>query len=206
MPARRGWPWLVGAGAVLGLGLGNHLTLLLMLPGAAIWLWAGRRAAGRPLARELLAALARSGCWSGRLRLSAAGGRSQSAGELGGSADARAALGAGLGPGVPRPGFWPAAGVSPRTGGGVERRGAAPVRRALGRHPGADRAVAVGSAPPRLVAGDAADRRGVQRLCDRLQHARFLRLSDPGLVRGRTLAGSRAGLGLEAARRGWLAS
>ena len=43
---------------MLGLGLGNHLTLLLMLPGAAIWLWAGRRAAGRPLARELLAALA----------------------------------------------------------------------------------------------------------------------------------------------------
>ena len=53
-----GWPWLVGAGAVLGLGLGNHLTLLLMLPGAAVWLWAGRQAAGRPLARELLAALA----------------------------------------------------------------------------------------------------------------------------------------------------
>jgi hypothetical protein len=54
----RDWPWLIGAGAVLGLGLGNHLTLLLMLPGAAVWLWAGRRATGRPLARELLAALA----------------------------------------------------------------------------------------------------------------------------------------------------
>ena len=53
-----GWPWLVGAGAVLGLGLGNHLTLLLMLPGAAVWLRAGRRAAGRPTAREALAALA----------------------------------------------------------------------------------------------------------------------------------------------------
>ena len=53
-----GWPWLAGAGAALGLGLGNHLTLLLMLPGAAIWLWAGRRAAGRPLGRELLVALA----------------------------------------------------------------------------------------------------------------------------------------------------
>ena len=54
----RDWPWLVGAGAVLGLGLGNHLTLLLILPGTAIWLCAGRRAAGRPLARELLTALA----------------------------------------------------------------------------------------------------------------------------------------------------
>ena len=54
----RDWPCLVGAGAVLGLGLGNHLTLLLMLPGAAVWLWAGRRAAGRPISRELLAALA----------------------------------------------------------------------------------------------------------------------------------------------------
>ena len=53
-----GWPWLAGAGAALGLGLVNHLTLLLMLPGAAIWLWAGRRAAGRPLGRELLVALA----------------------------------------------------------------------------------------------------------------------------------------------------
>ncbi len=63
-----GWPWLTAAGLALGLGLGNHLTLLLMLPGAAIWIWAGRRAAGRgaagrgaagrPLARELLAALA----------------------------------------------------------------------------------------------------------------------------------------------------
>ena len=53
----RGRRWLIGAGAALGLGLGNHLTLLLMLPGAAVWLWAGRRAAGRTLARDVLAAL-----------------------------------------------------------------------------------------------------------------------------------------------------
>ena len=53
----KGWPWLAGAGLVFGLGLGNHLTLLLMLPGAAVWLWDGRRAAGRSLVRDLLAAL-----------------------------------------------------------------------------------------------------------------------------------------------------
>ena len=53
----RGRRWLIGAGAALGLGLGNHLTLLLLLPGAAVWLWAGRRAAGRTLARDVLAAL-----------------------------------------------------------------------------------------------------------------------------------------------------
>jgi hypothetical protein len=53
----RHWPWLAGTGAVFGLGLGNHLTLLLLLPGIAIWLWAGRRAAGRSLARGVLAAL-----------------------------------------------------------------------------------------------------------------------------------------------------
>jgi hypothetical protein len=52
-----GWAWLVGAGLALGLGLGNHLTLLLMLPGATVWLWAGRRDAGRTLARDVLAAL-----------------------------------------------------------------------------------------------------------------------------------------------------
>ena len=53
----RGRRWLIGAGVALGLGLGNHLTLLLLLPGAAVWLWAGRRAAGRTLARDVLAAL-----------------------------------------------------------------------------------------------------------------------------------------------------
>ena len=53
----RGRRWLIGAGVTLGLGLGNHLTLLLLLPGAAVWLWSGQRAAGRTLARELLAAL-----------------------------------------------------------------------------------------------------------------------------------------------------
>jgi hypothetical protein len=54
----RGRRWLIGAGAVFGLGLGVHLTLLLMAPGMAVWLWAGRRAAGRSLARVLPAALA----------------------------------------------------------------------------------------------------------------------------------------------------
>ena len=54
----RDWPWLAGAGLVFGLGLGNHLTLLLMLPGVAVWVWAGRRAADRSVGRGLLAALA----------------------------------------------------------------------------------------------------------------------------------------------------
>jgi hypothetical protein len=37
-----GWPWLAGAGFVLGIGTGNHLSLLLTLPGIAAWLWANR--------------------------------------------------------------------------------------------------------------------------------------------------------------------
>jgi hypothetical protein len=36
--------WLVTASLVFGLGLGNHLSLALMLPGMAAWLWANRRA------------------------------------------------------------------------------------------------------------------------------------------------------------------
>ena len=36
--------WLIGAGFILGLGLGNHLSLALMLPGLAVWAWSNRRA------------------------------------------------------------------------------------------------------------------------------------------------------------------
>jgi len=57
-PSRTALFSLTALAWVGGLGLGNHLTLLLILPGTAIWLCAGRRAAGRPLARELLTALA----------------------------------------------------------------------------------------------------------------------------------------------------
>jgi hypothetical protein len=34
--------WLAGAGFVLGIGLGNHLSIVLALPGVAAWLWANR--------------------------------------------------------------------------------------------------------------------------------------------------------------------
>ena len=37
-----GWPWLAGAGFVWGIGLGNHLSIVLALPGVAAWLWANR--------------------------------------------------------------------------------------------------------------------------------------------------------------------
>lgn len=37
------WPWLAGAAFVFGIGIGVHLSLALLLPGAAIWLWANRR-------------------------------------------------------------------------------------------------------------------------------------------------------------------
>jgi hypothetical protein len=40
---RRAWPWLTGAGLALGLGLGNHLTLALMLPGLISLMWPLRR-------------------------------------------------------------------------------------------------------------------------------------------------------------------
>jgi len=36
--------WLIGAAFVFGLGLGNHLSLALMLPGLAVWGWSNRRA------------------------------------------------------------------------------------------------------------------------------------------------------------------
>jgi len=35
-------PWLAGAGLVFGLGMGNHLSLALLLPGAAVWFWSNR--------------------------------------------------------------------------------------------------------------------------------------------------------------------
>jgi len=40
-------PALWAGGLVLGLGLGNHLTLALVLPGLAAWVWAKRKRAGR---------------------------------------------------------------------------------------------------------------------------------------------------------------
>lgn len=45
---RRVGPWLVVAGLLFGLGLGNHLTLALLLPGLVIW-WAAGLAARRPI-------------------------------------------------------------------------------------------------------------------------------------------------------------
>jgi hypothetical protein len=51
----RAWPWLTGAGLVLGLGLGNHLTLALVLPGLFVWMW--------PLRRAVL----RQGSWQTRI-------------------------------------------------------------------------------------------------------------------------------------------
>lgn len=51
----RGGPWLVAAGLLLGFGLGNHLTVALMLPGLAVWVWSTARThrAQRGLARDL---------------------------------------------------------------------------------------------------------------------------------------------------------
>jgi 4-amino-4-deoxy-L-arabinose transferase-like glycosyltransferase len=39
----RTWPWLLAFGLVLGLGLGNHLTVVLVLPGIALWYWTRTR-------------------------------------------------------------------------------------------------------------------------------------------------------------------
>jgi hypothetical protein len=42
-PAQHGgWPWLAGAGFAFGIGLGNHLSMVLVVPGVAAWLWANR--------------------------------------------------------------------------------------------------------------------------------------------------------------------
>jgi len=43
---RSGGRWLVAAALILGLGMGNHLSLVLLLPGAASWLWTNRRLVG----------------------------------------------------------------------------------------------------------------------------------------------------------------
>jgi hypothetical protein len=53
--SRRGWPWLSAAGLVLGLGLGNHLTLALMAPGLIAWIW--------PLRQSVV----HHGAWQARL-------------------------------------------------------------------------------------------------------------------------------------------
>lgn len=55
---RGGRRWLAGAGLLFGLGLGNHLSLALLLPAAAVWIWSGRRSAGPALGGSLLAAAA----------------------------------------------------------------------------------------------------------------------------------------------------
>jgi 4-amino-4-deoxy-L-arabinose transferase-like glycosyltransferase len=55
LAGRRAWFWLTGAGLVFGLGLGNHLTLALMLPGLIVWMW--------PLRRSVL----RQGRWQTRV-------------------------------------------------------------------------------------------------------------------------------------------
>ena len=117
----RGGPWLVGAGAALGLGLGNHLTLLLMLPGAAVWLWTGRRAAGRPQVRELLAALFAAAVGLtvyAYLPLVAAANPPVNWGDPRTPAQIWALV---SGRRVPRPAFRPAPGVSPGSAGSVER-------------------------------------------------------------------------------------
>ena len=41
-----GWRWTICAGFVFGLGLGNHISLALMLPGLAAWCWANRQGLG----------------------------------------------------------------------------------------------------------------------------------------------------------------
>ena len=47
--ARRALLWLAGAGLVAGVGLGNHLSLALALPGAVAWLLWRREGRGRAL-------------------------------------------------------------------------------------------------------------------------------------------------------------
>ena len=97
-----GRPWLILGGLTLGLGLGNHLTLLLLTPAAGIWLWAGRGQMkdSRPLG--VRAGVDRAAGWVGDLRLSATGRLGDAAGELGGPAHADGIVGACFRSALPR--------------------------------------------------------------------------------------------------------
>ncbi len=111
---RLGWPWLAGAGLIFGLGLGNHLSLVLMLPGATVWIWSGRRMAGPSLARSLLAAGGCNRFGIGCLCLSAVGGCHEFARQLGGSPDGSSVLASGFRTDLPRLVLRRATGLSSR--------------------------------------------------------------------------------------------
>ena len=169
------WRWaenadaraLQAAGLVLGLGLGNHLTLALMLPGLAAWVWIKRQdipGTGRDLAGAGLCTLLGLLVY-GYLPLAAAGrppinwGDPVTPGRL--LWTASGGLYAGLSFGLP-PGDAPA-----RLLGWVER-GHVAVRRSVGSARGACRAVAPSGAGSRVVVRDPARLPGVYILRDRL--------------------------------------